>query len=456
MSEAMDAQAVREIFRDREKVFSDHWLALARRSGQDLYGSRDAQAITEMRTLFVQMAEDVHNGMIDEKTMLGYCHALLPYCDLSNDWRDWPAWAEQVLQHADPTEKVWLLYGLGRYMEEIGELQESLAFHSEGLELCESRPRKSNSVWPHWMGMHWMGMGITLQRNNRLVEAEDYLQRALNNFRAGQDLYQQANVLANLASSRDRHGKLEEAITSYTECVTLLRKIENRFDLCRILYSIGIAYMRANQPYQAQSAFLESQELGSTTGNYYFLALSYYGMAWLQYRLGELEIAKSELEAGLATFDRAIRLDPASSRPSFPEIQGNMYLLAGAIYARGPEFDVAFHYLDRAESSYRQLDHHDELLQKVLANRARVYEHSEAWTDAESLFLELVEGGKRIRSLQTCGDGGVHLIRIYRKRQASIVEWIKLFWRLGLYGLLGMIAGYRERILRRFSLSRKG
>ena len=451
----MDAIEIRRLFQDRERTVATHWITLAQQVSQELYGCRDFQAIAEMRELFTQMTEDIRRGVADEKTTLEYCRVVLTYCDLSNDWRDWSTWAQQVMGRVNSHDRVWLLYGQGRYLEEIGKLRESLMYHSDGLALCESLSIENVQFPSHWIGMHWMGMGIVLQRSNRLRDAGHHLQRAVDVFEEEQDTYQQANALANLASCQDRCGKHASAISRYGEAVALLREIDNRFDLCRILYSLGIAYMRGNQPYLARDAFLESQELGSTTGNYYFLALNYYGMAWLQYRLGDLDKAKHELEEGFRAFEQAIRLDPAAARPSFPEIQGNMYLLSGAIYARGPDYDIASHYLDQAEHSYQQLDHHDNLLLKVLANQARVYEHSGNLEEAERLFFRLVENSKHLRSLLTCGDGGVHLVRIYQRRQAGIAEWAKLIWQLGLYGLVGAILGYKERILRRLSLSRK-
>lgn len=440
--------SLRECFLMRDTEWTKQLLVKAHNAGQNLYESQNA--INTLKDVFLQMSDDVNSGIVADNTIKDYCYELLGYCDLSNDWRDWPQWAERIVQNIELYEKIWVLYGIGRYFEEHGKYIQAMERHKEGLVLCESLGNRD--MVEYWRGSHFLGIGIILQRTLEFFKAEEYLKQAVSIFRAEKHLYKQADALANLASCYDREDKRALSIAHYEESLSLLRQINNQFDLSRILYSVGIAYISANQFTSAESALRESQKLCKETGNDYSLALSHYGLTLLYYRLTEWNQALIELEKAFKAANERSYVTFAISNTFFPEALGNMYMLGGALCTKLSKFDIAERYLSQAELLYKQIDSSDELLSKVLANRARLSEQSGDLSQAEDLFCQLIAIGKQIRLPLTCGDAGVHLIRIFRMRHALLAEWVYLIRKLGWYGIYGTILAIWERRQRALGL----
>lgn len=420
-------------------IWSQNWLTKAQKFNNKLFSNQPEQSesvteiIGQLREIFDQINYDVNqqNYDVNQQNIRDYCRVIFNYCELTQDWRDWGNWTEKEIAKGVGKDAPWLYCGLGRYLEEIGQLQKSIDYHQAGILASQEAGDPMFLAWNH------LGAGIALQRSNQPDNAERHLLQALKLFDQQNHLYLQANTLANLGSSYDRFEKSNLAISCYQKSASILRKIENYFDLGRILYSQGIAHLNLNQIKEAELVFLEAQELCETTENWYFLALSYYGMGWLEYKQSHFLKSQALLEESLQQLKKAKELGIGANQLSFPEIEGNIYVLAAAAYSKGsePHFEASEQYLDLAENAYNQLDYGDIKLLNVLANRARLYEYSENWSQAILAFSKLFKEGKRLNSMKTIADAAIHLIRIYHKKSASLGEWFKLLNQLGCLGL---------------------
>lgn len=424
-----------------EAIWSQNLLKKAQKLNEQLFSNQPEQSesvteiIVQLREIFEQINYDV-----TQQNIRDYCRVIFNYCELTQDWRDWGNWTEKEIAKGVGADAPWLYCGLGRYLEEIGQLQKSIDYHQAGILASQEAGDQMFLAWNH------LGAGIALQRSNQADNAERHLLQALKLFEQQNHLYLQANTLANLGSSYDRFDKSNLAISCYQKSALILREIENYFDLGRILYSQGIAHLNLNQIKEAELVFLEAQELCETTKNWYFLALSYYGIGWLEYKQSHFLKSQDFLEKSLQQLKKAKELGEGTNQLSFPEIEGNICVLAAAAYSKGdePNFEASEQYLDLAENAYNQLDYGDIKLLNVLANRARLYEYSENWSQAISAFSELLTAGKRLNSMKTIGDATIHLLRIYYKKSSSFGEWLKLLNQLGFLGFKSLVRRFHR------------
>ncbi|MTJ55931.1 tetratricopeptide repeat protein [Anabaena sp. UHCC 0253] len=343
------------------------------------------------------------------------------------------------------SDSPWLYYYLGRYLEEMGQLKESITYHELGIQESEKFQDEM------FLACNHLGIGISQQRYcSDSQEAEWHLLQALNSFKTRKYLYLQAHTLVNLGSCYDRFNNSKLAIDCYQESELILRNIENYFDLGRILYSLGIAYLNINKFPESEKVFLEAKQLCKDNNNLYFLALTLYGIGWLEYKRGNFEISQNYLEDSIRQLNQAKESGIGAIQLSFPEIEGNIYILASAAYSKGssPNFEAGEKYLEDAKNAYLQLDYSKTKLLNVLANRARLYEYSKKWSAAISAFLELLVEGELLNSNRTITDAATHLILIHYKKSASFTEWIKLMQRLKWAGILILAKEYFRQIHR--------
>lgn len=437
------------------EIWANHWLKKTREYNQSV--EHDSQSIRDLQELFEQLI-DGHTALV-ASTRRDYCCQMLFYCDLTNDWRVWPQWAESLLPAASPEDKVWLLHGVARYYSEYDRYDESFAAHAEGIELCDQVGQAGDGrSTSYWRAAHFTGMSIVLQRKGDYDRALAYSRRSVAIFEELGETYRHAYALANLASCHERKADHGPAIAHYLDAIELLKEIDNQFELGMVYYSLGISYTFDNQAIEAAEAFDRSIELCSQSRNLHQLSNAYYGRAMLNYRLGRFDQSKADMERSFRTFQEANRDWPSIYASAFPVTQGNKFLFAGALYVKTGELETALTYLHRAEEFYRLSEANEVHLAKVDANRARVYERYGDLTGdygrAEERFVQLVETGKHLHSPSMVGDAAVHLVRIYRKRRASLAEWVRLMRRLGLKGVTGLASGVTERLVRDLKLRR--
>jgi tetratricopeptide (TPR) repeat protein len=427
-------QSYLNLWDDSPDIWSENWVKQAQPLNEQLFNNHreNSQSITEiienLREIFEQMIYDVN-----AQNRRSYCQVIFYYCELTQDWRDWGNWTQQEIAQGVGEDAPWLYYGLGRYLEETGKLQESIKYHQTGILASEKAQDQM------FLACNHLGAGISLQRYNKPDDAEYHLLQALDLFKQQNHLYLQAHTLVNLGSSYDRFDNSKQAIICYQESAEILLKIGNYFDLGRILYSLGIAHLHLNQLTDAKLVLLEAKKLCQSNNNLYFLALNFYGLGWLKYKQGKFKNAQNLLEYSIKQFNKAKEL--GVFQLSFPESEGNIFVLTAAAYSKGlePDFAAAETYLKLAETAYNRLDYAEMKLLNVLANRARIYEYSENWNEAISVFLELLYKGKRLKSMKTIADASSHLVFIYNKKSSSLIEWLKLLSKLGFSGIIGLL-----------------
>ena len=116
-----------------------------------------------------------------------------------------------------------------------------------------------------------------------------------------------------------------KAISSYLESASILRSLGNSFDLGRILYSLGIAYLNVNNLEEAELTFIEGKDVSEGTGNLYFLSLMFYGLGWLEYKRGNFDESRSLLEEAMTKFNETKESTSLTIEAAYPESEGNIY-----------------------------------------------------------------------------------------------------------------------------------
>jgi tetratricopeptide (TPR) repeat protein len=336
---------------------------------------------------------------VNENNRLEYCKVLFHYCEMSQDWRQVGFWLEREIIDFESSRQgkisnaAWLYFAYGRYLEESGKLTQAAQRHLQGIDESEKYNDRLS------LGLNKLGMGITMQRFDEkkdVRQASCYLIEAIDLFE--NNPYQKANGLMNLGSCYDRLGEFDKAIESYLKCISILESLGNQFDLGRAFYSLGIAYIHKNELDNSDNAFSKGIEKCISSENLYFLAQNHYGFGWLEYKRGKFKESQKFLETAITEFN-AYKSDCfGTGLSSFFENEGNIYLMASASYCKVEpvETEIVEYYLGRAKTAYQQIEHNDNKLNQVLANRARLYEAQKKWKAASGLFFELlVKGGAR-------------------------------------------------------------
>ncbi|MEM6806456.1 MAG: tetratricopeptide repeat protein, partial [Bacteroidota bacterium] len=338
----------------------------------------------------------------------------------------------------------WLCFAYGRYLEEIGKLDQSRCFHEKGIRISQECGDLLSEA------LNKFGIGIALQRYDYVRDVKKavlYLIEAAEFFEK-KDSYQEANILMNLGSCYDRLGYSDRAINAYEKCISLLKIIENNFDLSRAYYSQGIAYINNNQLESAEVSFNQGKYYCFRSKNLYFMSHILYGTAWLEYRKKNFDKSHSLIEEAISSFNDYKENFLGNLQVSFYESEGNIYLLAGAINCKLEpiEKDRIDYYFDKAEFAYRQLDRNEKKIALVLANRARLYKKLKKWGKSIELLLKLFEKGKKIGNDSILSDASIHLLFIHWQKKASLVEWIAIIKRLGLRGCWYVSIGLSRRV----------
>lgn len=422
---------------------SKQWIKTAQKLENKMLSFNPIESqrgVRELRDLFTRIINDYSYS--DRRN---YCKVMMNYCEMTQDWREYGKWLEAEIDNATLEDKdsTWLYFAFGRFLEETGKFRKSVDNHLNGIEA--SKHHKDD----YYLALNHLGMGVSLQRMRQPDDAEYHLFIALKLFKELDDVLKQADVHVNLGSCYDRNGKSKLAISHYKEAEQLLLSINYEFDIGRILYSLGIAYLRNNDFYNANLTFERSQEYCLKTNNDHFLAATLYGIAWLQYLKGNILQSRDLIKESIK------KIDTSSKRGNnfvmLPEIQGHIYLLAGAIYSKPPEanYGDAIKYLNLAEQAYKALEETDTQLLNVLANRGRIYEYQKDWYNAEATFLEQLYKARQISSNSVIGDAAIHLFVINVKRKSNIAKWISFFKNISVDGLINLISNrikYFQRI----------
>lgn len=434
-----------QLFQDRNQKTLEHFLANLEAKFQYLYSNESKDVFSSVRENLKHIISSCK--FRDLEQTLKFHQALIEYCDLTQNWELWLEWMRQQDNNCsiDDINELWMLYGNGRYWEEVGQFNQSLKCHEKGINKGLQKTFSINHI-P--LAMNYLGAGITLQRCEQYQDSEQYLEKALAIFRKNNNFmkkfyqYQEANVLMNLGSLYDRVEKFDLSISNYLESIYLLKDIENLFDRGRAFYSLGIVYIKTNQLSKAEKTFKIGQNLLQTSQNYHFLSLNFYGLSWLEYVKGNIENSCSYIEEAMQLFQKE------NEMISFAESEGNIYTLAAAIYSKKANYEVALKYLNFAEKKYKKIDSNQRFMTKVLANQARILFYRGHTKQSVKVFWKLFNEGKQLHSYLISGDAIIHILRIYIVSYYSFKEWYSLLKHCKVYGVYSLILALIRRLNR--------
>jgi tetratricopeptide (TPR) repeat protein len=438
-----------QLFQNRNQNTLKHFLTNIECKFNYLYSDESNDIFSSVRENLIHIISSCK--LSDLKQILKFNQVLIEYCDLTQNWELWLEWIRQQNKNRsiDDINELWMLYGNGRYWEEVGQFDRSLKYHKKGIQ----KGIQNTLYISHTpLAMNYLGAGITLQRCEQYQDSEWHLEKALAIFRENQhknfinkfEQYQEANVLMNLGSLYDRMGQFNLSIFNYTKSIDLLKNINNKFDIGRVFYSLGIVYIKTNQLSKAERTFRQGQSLLESSQNYHFLSLNLYGLSWLEYIKGNISKSCFYIQESMDIFQRE------SEIISFAESEGNIYTLAAAIYSKKGNYEVALIYLNLAESKYRKIDSNNRLMTKVLANRARILFDCGNTEKSVKIFWKLFHKGKQLNSYLISGDAVIHILRIYLVSFSSFQEWYSLLKHLKIYGIYSLILALISRLKRYF------
>ncbi len=185
---------------------------------------------------------------------------------------------------------------LGRYYLILSKPDSALLEVSEALRLRESM--KDPSMLPDV----WILVGNCYREKYDLNEAERYYNKARSAAPSSSSVNEQ--YLVNLGEIYFSRGDFQKALKNWTEVLAYNRKLNDKFELARLLYRMGEAFEEQGYYVLAIESLSKSLAIAEESSYQYLGAEVYYELAWVFYRNMNLTLASQNIEKAQVVFKR--------------------------------------------------------------------------------------------------------------------------------------------------------
>ena len=293
----------------------------------------------------------------------------------------------------DKKSSAMVLFNMGKVLQTLGRYDRALSVLNESLSINkELKDQQNIAGCLNVTGTVYAALG-------QYDKALTYYQEAL---RLNKSLNIQNEIATSLRNIGDAYCGLferDKAITYYQEALDLQKRNNLRFDMAITYTNIGVLYKELDQYDKALSNFEESLKISREIDNSALIAGNLNNMGGVYSSLGKSESA-------LSYYQQSLKLDKQLGRPQKIAIDMNNI---GMQYFRMGLYEKALDYLNDALEIERKLNNPHDIAAR-LNNIGAVYLRQEKYRDAENVFLERRNTGKRITKTRLIHAG---LIEVY-------------------------------------------
>lgn len=296
-------------------------------------------------------------------------------------------------QLGDKKSLAIVLFNTGKVYNATGRYDRSLAVFNESLALNrQAKNDQGVAVTLNLIGNAYAGLG---QYDKPLP----YYQEALSINRRIKNEIEVATSLRNIGDSYCDAMERDKALGYYSQSLEILKRLNSRLDLALTYTNMGALYQGLDQYEKAISHYSESLKISRDIDNSAMVATNLNNIGHSYASLGRSDEA-------LANFRQSLSYENNLNRPHKKALVLNNI---GMEYFRLGRYDNSLHYLNEALRLERQLNNPHNIAAR-LNNIGAVYLRQKKYREAERVFLERKELGKRIAKTRLIHAG---LIEVY-------------------------------------------
>jgi len=302
--------------------------------------------------------------------------------------------AEKIFrQLGDEKSLAIVLFNLGKVYNAMGRYDKSLPLFNESLRINRQlKNQQGTAVTLNLIGNAYAGLG---QYDKPLP----YYQEALGILRKLDNQIELATTLRYIGDAYCDLMERDKALTYYNQALDILKRVNSRFDLAIMYGNLGALYKELDQFDKALSFYDQSLKLGRQIDNSAVVATALNNIGNAYASLGKSGEA-------LSNYRQALELEKKLERPHKRALVLNNI---GMEYFRLGLYDNALFYLNEALRLERQINNAHQIAAR-LNNIGAVYLKQKKFNEAERVFLERKELGKRIAKTRLIHAG---LIEVY-------------------------------------------
>lgn len=286
-----------------------------------------------------------------------------------------------------------VLFNEGKVYNAMGRYDKSLTLFNESLALNrQAKNDQGIAVTLNLIGNAYAGLG-------RYDKPLAYYQEALAINRRIKNEIEVATSLRNIGDAYCDLMERDRAIPYYNQSLDILRRLNSRSDLVLTYTNMGALYQGLDQYDKALSYYKESLQISRALDNSAMTATNLNNIGHSYASLGRSDEA-------LSHFRQSLELEKRLNRPQKKAIVLNNI---GMEYFRLGQYENALTYLNEALRLERQLNNAHNIAAR-LNNIGAVYLRQKKYAEAERVFLERRDVGKRISKTRLIHAG---LIEVY-------------------------------------------
>jgi CHAT domain-containing protein/Tfp pilus assembly protein PilF len=314
----------------------------------------------------------------------------------------------------DKKSSAMVLFNMGKVLQTLGRYDRSLTALNESLSINkELNDQQSIAGCLNVTGAVYAALG-------QYDKALTYYQEAL---RLNKQLNIQNEIATSLRNIGDAYCGLferDKAITYYQEALNIQMRNNLRFDMAITYTNIGVLYKELDQFDKALSNFEQSLKLSREIDNTALIAGNLNNIGGVYSSLGKSDIA-------LSYYQQSLKMDKQLGRPQKIAICLNNI---GMQYFRMGLYEKALSYLNEALEIERKLNNPHNIAERQ-NNIGAVYLRQKKYREAEVVFLERINTGKRITKTRLLHAGLVEVYLATKKydEALSLLKEMPLNWR---------------------------
>jgi CHAT domain-containing protein/Tfp pilus assembly protein PilF len=191
------------------------------------------------------------------------------------------------------------LHNLGRVYFQLGESTKAVEYYNQALLLHRAGGDRTTEA------VTLQSLSGVYQRLGELQQAREYSDQALKLSRAVGDRRNEVYELTDIGKIYKRLGELNKALEQFNLALSLTRTVGDRQIELHILNDIGDSYLILGDPKQALEYHRLALQLSRQIGNHLEEAVTLYGIARAQRKLGNLVEAQTQLQPALEMIEAA-------------------------------------------------------------------------------------------------------------------------------------------------------
>ncbi len=314
---------------------------------------------------------------------------------------------------------------------------------AEALKLYQELEQQADE---HWFTDHsvkiYFERAIAYQRMNNLVEARNWLARALE-FEAEQEHeVHRAEILAWLGYIHRRLGELEKAEQFYKESSDIYKKHDNQAGYANAIHGLGILYRLQGKMDEAlhrcMSAWRIRKELYERGGSEVAVGMSLSAIGSIYFRSDELVMASNYFAHAMDIFERN----------NFKQGIASMYCRFGQIALARNELDQAMDFFQKGYTASKGLDDAETEINS-LNKLGWVHVQQGLLQESIVFFEEAIKIAQRVNDHYQQAESLIDLADVYQRAgklgsfEQTLGDALKIAQQYHYYYLLGLAEDFQ-------------